>query len=94
MGDEMSKTMSWVVAAAAVFAAGFAFGTGSAGATVQGAALSRALIDSDTVILAQASEQKKKKKKRRGVTISQEHRKKIRETVPQEYQRYLPAGAR
>jgi hypothetical protein len=94
MGDEMSKTMSWVVAAGGLLAGPVAVGKGPAGATVQGAALSRALIDSDTVFLAQASEQKKKKKKKRGVTISQEHRKKIRETVPQEYQRYLPAGAR
>jgi hypothetical protein len=88
MGDDMSKTMSRALAAAAVLAVAYALGTGPAAAMDKGTALTRALADDDFVPVAQR--RRGKAKRGQSLNISQEHKQKIRQNVPAEYHQYLP----
>jgi hypothetical protein len=106
MRDEMSKTMSGCVAAVGLIA-GFvlSLGTSPANAIGAGAGLRQALVETDLVLVQdprlqdprqQQRRKKQARKKRSGqsIKISDEHKQKIRETVPQEYHQYLPKNIR
>jgi len=84
----MDKTMSCGMAALAVLAVAFAHGT-EAAAMSRPAGLSQASTAGDVVLVAQ---KRQGKGKRSQVKISEEHRQKIKEIVPQEYHQYLPSS--
>jgi hypothetical protein len=83
MRDEMKKTMSLALA----LAFGLTWQIPSAGAMSPGATLGT-LSQSDIVSIVQ--KQRRGKGKRQQMNLSQEHKQKIRETVPAEYHQYLP----
>src|SRR4030095_4985246 len=83
MRDEMSKTMSLGLA----LAIALAWAMPAAAAMSQDATLSAALNQSDIVFAAQ---KQRRKGRRQQLNLSQEHKQKIRETVPAEYHQYLP----
>ena len=80
----MNKTMSLALALA--FA--LAWKMPSAGAMSPSATLSGAVSQSDIVSVVQ--KQRRSKSKREQIKLSDEHKQKIRETVPREYHQYLP----
>lgn len=80
----MSKMMSLGVA----LAIALVWGMPSASAMNLGVTLHAAPNESDVVLVAQ--KQKRGKSKRQQLNLSEEHKQKIRETVPREYHQYLP----